>query len=78
MLRKGLLLTRVLATLLAGCSWPGSESAVFPDTEWTWASSPESLGWSSGKLAAARTYSERIGSAAPTSPIPGTTTTAFA
>jgi CubicO group peptidase (beta-lactamase class C family) len=64
MFRKGFLLTLVLATLLVGCSWSGSKPAVYPGAEWTWASSPESLGWSSDKLAAARAYSERIGSAA--------------
>jgi CubicO group peptidase (beta-lactamase class C family) len=50
--------------MLSGCSGQAPQPAVYPGAEWTWASSPESLGWSSGKLAVARAYSERIGSAA--------------
>ncbi|MDD1717409.1 MAG: serine hydrolase, partial [Methanoregulaceae archaeon] len=77
MIRKTLPLILVLVTVLAGCARPapnpetppadGSalpQAAVYPGAEWTWASSPESLGWSSDKLAMARTYAERIGSAA--------------
>lgn len=37
---------------------------VYPDEVWQKATTPEELGWSSEKLAAARAYSERIGSAA--------------
>jgi hypothetical protein len=40
-----------------------SQTAMYPGTEWEWAPSPERLGWSSAKLAGARLYSERIGSA---------------
>src|SRR5512136_1556608 len=58
------LLILALAAVLAGCTWPASRAAVYPGVEWDRASSPESLGWSSDKLAAARAYSERIGSAA--------------
>ncbi len=67
----------VLVTMLAGCARPATtpealptdgsalpQAAVYPGAEWAWASSPESLGWSSDKLALARAYSERIGSAA--------------
>ena len=47
---------------------PGSTDAplpsVYPGIDWAWASSPESLGWSSAKLAKAQSYSQRIGSAA--------------
>jgi CubicO group peptidase (beta-lactamase class C family) len=64
MRRKRFLLTLVFTTVLAGCSWLAPKDAVYPGAEWAWASSPESLGWSSGKLASARAYSERIGSAA--------------
>lgn len=39
-------------------------SPVYPEERWEKAVSPEQLGWSSEKLAAARAYSERIGSAA--------------
>jgi CubicO group peptidase (beta-lactamase class C family) len=64
MRRKTSLLILAVMAVLAGCTWPASRAAAYPGVEWAWASSPESLGWSSGKLAAARVYSERIGSAA--------------
>jgi CubicO group peptidase (beta-lactamase class C family) len=55
----------VLFTLLAGCTPAAAPQAEsYPGQAWTWASSPESLGWSSEKLVLARAYSERIGSAA--------------
>jgi len=63
-MRKSIVIICLLATLLAGCAWPWQKTAVYPGAEWAWASSPESMGWSSDKLAAARAYSERIGSAA--------------
>jgi len=66
--------------LLAGCSSSAevSESppvskaaaatteapAIYPGETWTWAETPEELGWSMEKLAQAREYSESIGSAA--------------
>ena len=37
---------------------------VYPGEEWVWADRPESLGWSSEKLAEAQSYSETIGTAA--------------
>ena len=43
---------------------PDAPRETFPGEAWEWAESPETLGWSSEKLAAAREYSERIGSAA--------------
>jgi len=61
---KAFLLTLVLAAVLGGCARSAPQTAGYPGAEWTWASSPESLGWSSDKLAVARAYSERIGSAA--------------
>jgi CubicO group peptidase (beta-lactamase class C family) len=42
----------------------GAPREVFPGDDWAWAASPESLGWSSEKLAAARDYADRIGTAA--------------
>ena len=43
-----------------------SEAAgdAFPGEEWAWAECPEVLGWSSGKLAAAQSFSRTIGTAA--------------
>ena len=37
---------------------------AFPRAEWTWAESPEALGWSSEKLSEARAYADSIGTAA--------------
>jgi CubicO group peptidase (beta-lactamase class C family) len=42
----------------------GAAEAVYPGENWDMAATPEELGWSSEKLAQARVYSERIGSAA--------------
>ncbi|MFC2082512.1 serine hydrolase domain-containing protein [Candidatus Bipolaricaulota bacterium] len=42
----------------------GPHPDIFPGQEWTWAETPEALGWSSEKLATARSVSEQIGSAA--------------
>jgi CubicO group peptidase (beta-lactamase class C family) len=64
MCRKKFLLTLVLVTVLAGCSWPVPRAEVYPSAEWARVSSPESMGWSSAKLAAAQAYAKRIGSAA--------------
>jgi len=41
-----------------------TQSPVYPGTDWAWANSPESMGWSSVKLALAQAYAKRIGSAA--------------
>jgi CubicO group peptidase (beta-lactamase class C family) len=60
----------VAGLVLAGCAWPAStpaalpDAAVYPGADWTWADSPESVGWSSDELAEAQAYAERIGSAA--------------
>jgi CubicO group peptidase (beta-lactamase class C family) len=62
--RKRFLLTLVLVTVLAGCSWPAPRAEVYPGAEWDRVSSPESMGWSSTKLAAAQAYAKHIGSAA--------------
>ncbi len=43
---------------------PPAPREIYPGEEWVWAASPEVLGWSSAKLAAARDYAESIGSAA--------------
>ena len=43
---------------------PIRSGTIFPGAEWTWAESPETLGWSSEKLAAARAYADRIDTAA--------------
>jgi len=64
MLTRIALSALALAVMVSGCSGQAPQPAVYPGAEWTWASSPESLGWSSDKLAVARAYSERIGSAA--------------
>jgi CubicO group peptidase (beta-lactamase class C family) len=56
--------------VLAGCAPPAPtpnalpDAAVYPGAGWAWADSPESMGWSSAKLAVAQAYAERIGSAA--------------
>lgn len=42
----------------------GASEGVYPGEVWQKATTPEELGWSSEKLAAARAYSEKIGSAA--------------
>jgi CubicO group peptidase (beta-lactamase class C family) len=70
MARKLMALVIVAGLVLTGCVWPGSTptalpgAAVYPGADWAWAESPESVGWSSAKLAVAQAYAERIGSAA--------------
>jgi CubicO group peptidase (beta-lactamase class C family) len=73
-----LLAVLVLGLLLTGCGQPavslrtrpepgsdgGASAVIYPGESWQEAESPEQLGWSSEKLAKARAYSERIGSAA--------------
>ncbi len=44
--------------------YTGQAAGVYPGEHWPKASTPEQLGWSSPKLARARAYAERIGSAA--------------
>ena len=46
-----LVLILVLAGVLAGCAPAAPQADVYPGAEWAWTSSPESLGWSSDKLA---------------------------
>jgi CubicO group peptidase (beta-lactamase class C family) len=41
-----------------------AQSPVYPGADWASANSPESMGWSSAKLAVAQAYAKRIGSAA--------------
>jgi len=43
---------------------PVRPGTVFPSDDWTWAESPEALGWSSEKLTSARTYADSIDTAA--------------
>ena len=70
MARKLMALMIATGLVLAGCAWPASTPtalpgiAVYPGVEWAWVDSPESMGWSSAKLAMAQAYAERIGSAA--------------
>ena len=65
---KLLALMMIAALLLAGCAPaaapPVSRSSVYPGTDWAWANSPESMGWSSAKLATAQAYAKHISSAA--------------
>lgn len=53
-----------LLAMLLGMVACGSKAGVYPGETWEKATTPEQLGWSSEKLAAARAYSEKIGSAA--------------
>jgi CubicO group peptidase (beta-lactamase class C family) len=45
-------------------AYDGSNQAVYPEKQWQKAQTPEQLGWSSEKLAAAREYSKTIDTAA--------------
>lgn len=73
--RQGLLTAAVFVFVvllaLAACAPPanwapsdGASEGVHPGEVWQKAETPEQIGWSSEKLAVARAYSERIGSAA--------------
>ncbi len=53
-----------ILVILLGTVACGSKVDVYPGETWEKATSPEQLGWSSKKLAAAREYSEKIGLAA--------------
>jgi CubicO group peptidase (beta-lactamase class C family) len=53
------------AILSAGCGQPAARDG-YPGDTWQWAESPGERGWSAQKLAVAKAYSERIGSAAVT------------
>ena len=80
MKKRLLLTAITLTLLLTSCAQPaasptptaepefmlydGTSKGVFPGKVWQKATTPEQLGWSSEKLAAARAYSEKIGSAA--------------
>ena len=66
-----LLIATFLLALSTSCqtipkwvSYDGVTGEVYPEENWQKAETPEQLGWSSEKLAEARTYSEKIGSAA--------------
>jgi CubicO group peptidase (beta-lactamase class C family) len=75
---KLLVVATALTLLLTSCAQavaaPTSEAVrtssagvpelVYPGETWQWAEKPEELGWSSEKLAVARAFSERLGSAA--------------
>ena len=63
MKKKTLLIAVTLTLLLTSCAPPAAQDA-YPGKSWQTAATPEALGWSSEKLAQARAYSERIGSAA--------------
>jgi CubicO group peptidase (beta-lactamase class C family) len=57
----------VLVACAPKAGWVSLDSrakGVYPSETWQRATTPEQLGWSSEKLAAARAYSEKIGSAA--------------
>ena len=70
MARRLIVLMIAASVALVGCAGPAStptglpDAAVYPGADWTWAESPESMGWSSAKLALAEAYAERIGSTA--------------
>jgi CubicO group peptidase (beta-lactamase class C family) len=66
-----LVISSFLAALLTSCQttpqwvpYDGVTGKVYPEENWQKAETPEQLGWSSEKLAEARVYSEKIGSAA--------------
>jgi CubicO group peptidase (beta-lactamase class C family) len=61
--RTPLAILFTVTLLLANCGQPSARD-VYPGETWHWAKSPEELGWSAEKLAVARAYSRRIGSAA--------------
>jgi len=61
-LAYAVLLTRVLGPVAAGMAQPAA--LVYPEQEWQTAPSPEAVGWSTAKLAEARAFAEKIGSAA--------------
>lgn len=68
---KRILVVLVVLLVLAACAlkanWAphgDSSKGVYPGSTWQKVETPEQLGWSSEKLAAARAYSEKIGSAA--------------
>ena len=68
---KKIVVVFVVLLVLTACApkaiWAPSDGAsegVYPGETWQKATTPEKLGWSSEKLAEARAYSEKIGSAA--------------
>ena len=70
--RLEIVLCLVILVSLAATYWApptcvtyaGKTTGLYPDKNWHKTSTPEQLGWSSEKLAAARAYSKKIGSAA--------------
>jgi CubicO group peptidase (beta-lactamase class C family) len=68
---KRIIVVLIVLLVLTACShkanwvdYDNSSKGVYPGETWQRATTPEQLGWSSDKLAAARAYSEKIGSAA--------------
>lgn len=61
-LAYAVLLTGVCVPVEAGLAQPAIP--VYPEHEWRTAASPEAVGWSTAKLAEARAFAEKIGSAA--------------
>ncbi len=68
---KRIIVVLIVLLVLAACApkaervpHDSSPEGVYPGDTWQRATTPEQLGWSSEKLAVARAYSERIGSAA--------------
>ena len=66
-----LIISTFLFAMLTSCQttpkwvpYDGAAGKVYPEINWQKAKTPEQLGWSSEKLADARAYSEKIGSAA--------------
>ena len=66
-----LIISTFLFAMLTSCQttpkwvpYDGVTGKVYPEINWQKAKTPEQLGWSSEKLADARAYSEKIGSAA--------------
>jgi CubicO group peptidase (beta-lactamase class C family) len=62
-----LLIVLILMACVSKADWAppnGASEGVYPGEVWRKATTPEELGWSSEKLAVARAYSEKIGSAA--------------
>ena len=67
----GISILILLLTVLVSCqttphwaAYDGSNQEVYPEKKWQKAQTPEQLGWSSEKLAAAREYSKTIDTAA--------------
>jgi CubicO group peptidase (beta-lactamase class C family) len=71
MLFKNLILVGLVMSILTACQTPtkwtpyeGQNKKMYPGEHWQKPEIPEQIGWSSEKLAEARTYSKQIGSSA--------------